>query len=82
MSLYKAIIMAKHSIKPVTRREMLQVCSGGFGMMALAGLLSDEAKADAVARKIVTPLSVKAPMFPAKAKRVIFLFMQDRKSVV
>ena len=66
----------------MTRREMLQVSSGGFGMMALAGLLSDEAKADAVAKKIVTPLSVKAPMFPAKAKRVIFLFMHGGPSQV
>lgn len=72
--------MSKHFVKPINRREMLQVCSGGFGMLALAGLLGEEqANAASVAK---SPLAVKPPMFPAKAKRVIFLFMHGGPSQV
>jgi len=47
-------------------------------MVALAGLLADEAKADAT----TNPLAVKPPMYPAKAKRLIFLFMSGGPSHV
>ena len=56
----------------LTRRELLQVSSAGFGSLALAGML--EASAG--------PLAVKQPHFPAKAKRVIFLFMHGGPSQV
>ena len=61
-----------------SRREMLEMCGTGFGMLGLASLLSEEAKAD----DSRDPLAVKSPMFPAKAKRVIFLFMSGGPSHV
>ena len=62
----------------MTRREMLQKSSTGFGALALAGLLCEEAKA--LSPK--NPLAQRAPHFPAKAKRIIFLFMHGGVSQV
>ena len=62
----------------LSRRELLKVSSAGFGSLALAGLLAQEQ-----ARAAATdPLAVKAPHFPARAKRVIFLFMHGGPSQV
>src|SRR5579872_4241115 len=63
---------------PVSRREMLQICGGGFGMLGLTGLLADQARAATNAN----PLAVRSPQFPARAKRVIFLFMSGGPSHV
>ena len=62
----------------VTRRGLLQTLACGFGGVALAGLLADEARSESS----VDPLSPKPPHFPAKAKRVIFLFMHGGVSHV
>ncbi len=62
----------------LSRRELLKVSSAGFGSVALAGLLAQE-QASAAA---TDPLAVKAPHFPARAKRVIFLFMHGGPSQV
>ena len=79
-----------HNARParLSRREMLRYCANGFGMLGLSALLADEARA-AVATKISAPnsdannpLSSKAPMFAARAKRVIFLFMAGGPSHV
>ena len=59
----------------LTRREMLRVSSAGFGSLALASLLDEEARAEG-------PLAMKQPHFPARAKRVIFLFMHGGPSQV
>jgi len=57
-----------------TRREMLQRAAGGFGAIALSGMLAQAAdQADQQATG--NPLSPKKPHFEAKAKRVIFLYM-------
>ncbi|WP_394796545.1 DUF1501 domain-containing protein [Armatimonas sp.] len=61
--------------RAVSRRELLQTSASGFGMLALAGLLADEARAE-------NPLAVKKPHFAPKAKRVIFLFMHGGPSQV
>ena len=68
---------------------MLKQCCGGFGSVALAGLLSDEAKADELLRRPskvnpleLGPLAVRRPHFPPRAKRVIFLFMHGGPSQV
>jgi hypothetical protein len=68
----------------LSRRELLKVSSAGFGSLALAGLLGEEARAAARAEgsAAANPLAVKAPQFPAKAKRVIFLFMHGGPSQV
>src|ERR1051325_6476095 len=56
----------------LTRRELLQRTGTGLGALALAGLLGEEAGA---APETVSPLAPRAPHFPAKAKRVVHLFM-------
>jgi hypothetical protein len=58
-----------------TRRDMLARLGSGFGLLALGGLLQEEARGDAV-----NPLAVKPPHHPARAKHVIFLFMDGGPS--
>lgn len=62
----------------LSRRDLLKVSSAGFGGVALAGLLAQE-QAHAAS---VDPLALKTPHFPARAKRVIFLFMHGGPSQV
>ncbi len=62
------------------RREMLRRAGAGFGSMALAALLAEEASADATTP--VNPLSPRPSHFPGRAKRVIFLFMPGGPSQV
>ncbi|MEY4613375.1 MAG: hypothetical protein RL179_1348 [Planctomycetota bacterium] len=67
----------------VTRREMLTQSANGFGMLALSAMLAEEARADVkINSSAEDPLAPKAPHFPAKAKRVIFLFMHGGPSQV
>lgn len=61
---------------PLSRRQMLQQNAVGFGYLALASLLNSEAVAAS------NPLAPKQPHFPARAKRVIFLFMKGGPSQV
>jgi hypothetical protein len=63
----------------MNRRQALARFANGFGMLALADLLAAEARADAPP---ANPLALKAPPYPAKAKRVIFLFMSGGPSHV
>src|SRR5947209_14401160 len=63
----------------INRRQMLRTFANGFGMVALAGLLADET---AAAASSSNPLTVKPPQFPAKARRIIFLFMSGGPSHV
>lgn len=59
----------------LSRRQLLQSSSIGFGWLALADMLSRaEGRGD--------PLAPKRPHFPPKAKRVIFLFMHGGPSQV
>jgi hypothetical protein len=58
----------------MNRRELLQNLSCGFGYLALRNIAASAATLSA------NPLAPKAPMFPAKAKRVIFLYMQGAPS--
>ncbi len=58
----------------MNRRELLQSLSCGFGYLALRNLAASAATVSG------NPLAPKAPMFPAKAKRVIFLYMQGAPS--
>ncbi|HVX61919.1 MAG TPA: DUF1501 domain-containing protein [Pirellulales bacterium] len=57
-----------------TRRHFFSQCGLGLGSLALAGLLSGEQSA-AGAITGDSPLAPKPGHFPAKAKRVIYLFM-------
>ncbi|HEU5434254.1 MAG TPA: DUF1501 domain-containing protein, partial [Thermomicrobiales bacterium] len=58
----------------VTRRAALARTGCGFGSLALAGLLGQQALADGGA------LAPRTPHHPPRAKRVIFLFMQGGPS--
>lgn len=66
-----------HPIYPPlpSRRQALKSLACGFGYLAAAGLANEAAAA-------VDPLAPKAPHFPARAKRIIFLFMQGGPSHV
>ena len=62
--------------RPMTRRELIFHAGAGFSGLALTALLDrDDLLAAEPQRKRANPLAAKQPMFPAKAKSVIFLFM-------
>ncbi len=63
-----------------SRRQVLQSTSCGFGMLALASLFQQQAKANPEAAS--NPLAPRSPHFTPKAKRVIFMFMQGAPSHV
>ncbi len=68
-----------------TRREFLRRAGNGFGMLALAGMLDQENGATSMARDIapgLNPLAPRASHFSAKAKSVIWLFMNGGPSHV
>ena len=75
---------------PSTRRELLTTAASGFGAVALAALLGEEARAasrvdvkpNGQNPSSVDPLAPKAPHFKAKATSVIFLFMDGGVSQV
>jgi len=62
----------------VSRRSLLKAASSGFGYVAFAGLSAMSRAADPKS----SPLSPKAPHFPARARRVIFLSMHGAPSHV
>lgn len=70
--------LSDYIVKPpgtsqLSRRGMLRAAGCGFGMLGLQSLLADT---------LADPLAPKAPMFPARAKRVIFLFMHGGPSSI
>ncbi len=71
---------------PLSRRTMLQTAACGFGYLALTDLLArayaEEPPPAAEQHHYESPLKVRPPHFAAKAKRVIFLFMQGAPSHV
>src|SRR5262245_29633958 len=58
-----------------TRRHFFKDCAIGLGSMTLASLLQRDGCFAAGPAQFVNPLAPKKPHFPAKAKRVIYLFM-------
>lgn len=74
---------AGHFARAASRREFLQHAGVGFGSLALSFMLAAEAEADvAKVQKGLNPMAPKPPMFPTKAKSVIFLFMYGGPSQV
>ena len=72
----------KDFIKIQDRRNFLQECAGGFGMVALCHLLAQDGLMAAPGGELpeVNPLAPKAPHFAPKAKNVIFLYMAGAPS--
>src|SRR5437870_11701147 len=66
----------------LTRRDLLQRTATGFGMLGLAGLLSDQKLLATPPAGTSSPLAPKLPHFAAKAKRIIHVFMNGGPSQV
>ncbi len=67
----------------MTRRELLKKCGLGLGMIGLSSLLQKEgllSGADPLGVQALSPMAAKVPQFPAKAKRVIWLFINGGPS--
>ena len=62
-----------------SRRQLLQNSALGFGYLAFQSLFANSGIA---AGANVNPLAAKAPHFPARAKRIVFLFMKGGPSHV
>src|SRR5438132_1020037 len=67
---------------PLSRRDMLRRCANGFGAVALAALLQDRAYGVASDPRAKDPLAPRPPHYPARARNVIFLFMDGGPSQV
>ena len=67
---------------PVTRREMLRQCAGGFGAVALSALLCDRAFAGRGTADSLNPFAPREPHFRPRARNVIFLYMDGGVSQV
>jgi hypothetical protein len=67
---------------PLSRREMLGCCANGFGAVALAALLKEQAFAGEIAGESSNPLAPRPTHFAAKATSVIFLYMDGGVSQV
>ncbi len=74
--------------RPMDRRQMLAQAANGFGLLALAGLLDEEARAAGATALAGTLPDVRQPLLPRaahhepKAKSVIFLYMDGGPSQV
>lgn len=64
---------------PMSRREMLRSCAGGFGAVALAALLGDRAFAGS---STADPFAARPSQYRAAARNVIFLYMDGGPSQV
>ena len=63
-------------IREITRRHLFSRCSVGLGSIALASLMGERGlAAESTGVTLRNPLEPRHTHFPAKAKRVIFLFM-------
>src|SRR5271166_5363563 len=73
--------MFSRTMLPFSRRQALKSAGAGFGYLALAGLLG-QTHTQAADRAATKPLAPREPHFKAKAKRIIFLFMEGAMSQV
>ena len=62
-----------------SRRQMLHSCGAGFGALGWMGAMASSGLAD-VAAEGALPIGI--PHFPARAKRIVFLFMNGAPSHV
>jgi hypothetical protein len=68
----------------ITRRQLLQQTGCGFGLLGLAGLMSDEGllAADSLGARALNPLAPQPTHFAPRAKRVIWIFVNGGPSQV
>ena len=70
-----------YELHDISRRELLTRATGGFAALPLAWMLAREAEAKAPSRSRTTdPLAPQAAHFPAKAKAIIYLYMEGGPS--
>ncbi len=62
-----------------SRRQMLHSCGAGFGALGWMGAMANQGLAN-MAGDVSSPIGI--PHFPARAKRVVFLFMNGAPSHV
>ncbi|HUS36126.1 MAG TPA: DUF1501 domain-containing protein [Verrucomicrobiae bacterium] len=76
--------MSHHEFNPehlaLTRREFLNRCGMGLGALGLGALMQEASPRAWGQTGYVSPLAPKQPHFPAKAKRIIHLFMNGGPS--
>lgn len=65
-----------------SRRELLERCGMGMGALGLAQLMATSGALEAAEGPMVNPLAPRKPPLPAKARRVIHLFMNGGPSHV
>jgi hypothetical protein len=70
---------SKATQQAMTRREMLSLCSNGFGSLALLGLMGLKAFGNVISDSPMTP---RPPHLVPKAKNIIFLYMDGGVSHV
>ena len=70
-----------HNNPLISRRQLLRTSACGFGSLALSGMLS-QAQGNTPRAGHQNPLAPQQPMFPPRAKRIIFIFMQGGPSHV
>lgn len=70
-------VLCGHTMNPSSRRDFLQRSAAGFGWLAFSALQSISATA---AQRRTDALAPKTPHHVARAKRVIFLFMEGGPS--
>jgi Protein of unknown function (DUF1501) len=63
------------ALRAITRRHFFKNCQIGLGAMALGSLFGDKPLLAAAGDRKTNPFAPQDGHFPAKAKRVIFLFM-------
>src|SRR3989441_2401449 len=67
----------------LTRRQMLRQMGSGLGVLGLAGLLRDAGVlVPSVVAAPANPLAAKPPQFPARAKRIIHIYLNGGPSQV
>ena len=81
----KRLTHAEHAFedyrRDLTRRWFFKQCGVGLGAIALQSLLGGTSARAAGSSVVATdPLAPRKPHFPAKAKRVIYLFMAGAPS--
>ena len=84
----RSALRAPYSALPLSRRELLSRSGIGLGMLGLSSVLAADGSLGGTAARGdqaaggAGPLAVKKPHFPAKAQRVVHLFMNGGPSQV